>query len=237
MTQHFQRARNEKQRASRREAILAAAAALLDQVPVSELTLTELAKRAGLAKSNVLRYFESREGVLLELYDREYQAWLDQLSDQLQTATDIEAVAATVAATVADRPRLCQLAANVSALVEHNPSGEAAAAYKKSALANASRLAELIGARLGGYSVEATVALVGAVNLGIGGLWSATRPSPGMALAYETHPELPQLRHDLGIALHEYVATILTGLAHREPRFPFVGSLGPLPTWSRTDPA
>ena len=33
---------------------------MLAEMPVSELTLNELSRRAGLAKSNVLRYFESR---------------------------------------------------------------------------------------------------------------------------------------------------------------------------------
>ena len=42
---------------------------MLAEMPVAEVTLNELSRRAGLAKSNVLRYFESREAVLLELLD------------------------------------------------------------------------------------------------------------------------------------------------------------------------
>ena len=45
---------------------------MLAEMPVAEVTLNELSRRAGLAKSNVLRYFESREAVLLELLD---SAW------------------------------------------------------------------------------------------------------------------------------------------------------------------
>ena len=62
----FQRARSEEQREARRQAILGAAAAMLAEMPVAEITLNELSRRVGLAKSNVLRYFESREAVLLE---------------------------------------------------------------------------------------------------------------------------------------------------------------------------
>jgi hypothetical protein len=43
------------------------AAAMLREMPVAELSLNELSRRVGLAKSNVLRYFETREAVLLEL--------------------------------------------------------------------------------------------------------------------------------------------------------------------------
>jgi len=62
----FQRARSDEQREMRRRSILDAAAAMLTEMPVAEVTLNGLSRRAGLAKSNVLRYFESREAVLLE---------------------------------------------------------------------------------------------------------------------------------------------------------------------------
>jgi AcrR family transcriptional regulator len=34
---------------------------MLTEMPVAQTTLDELSRRVGLAKSNVLRYFESRE--------------------------------------------------------------------------------------------------------------------------------------------------------------------------------
>ena len=65
----FQRARSEEQREVRRRAILETASAMLDEMPVAEVTLNELSRRVGLAKTAVLRYFESREAVLLDLMD------------------------------------------------------------------------------------------------------------------------------------------------------------------------
>ena len=70
----FQRARSEEQRAIRRRAILDTAAAMLDEMPVAAVTLNELSRRVGLAKSNVLRYFDSREAVLLQLLDGSLQS-------------------------------------------------------------------------------------------------------------------------------------------------------------------
>jgi AcrR family transcriptional regulator len=75
----FQRARTAEQRAERASAIVDTARAMLAEMPLSDLTLNGLAKRAGLAPSNVLRYFDSREAVLLELIDRETGEWLDDL--------------------------------------------------------------------------------------------------------------------------------------------------------------
>jgi len=65
----FKRARSEEQRTQRRRMILDTTAAMLAEMPVAHVSLNELSRRVGLAKSNVLRYFESREAVLLELLD------------------------------------------------------------------------------------------------------------------------------------------------------------------------
>ena len=89
----FQRAHSEEQREVRRRAILDAAAAMLTEMPVAQVTLSELSRRAGLAKSNVLRYFESREAVLLEVLNAESRHWLDGLDAELELAADGAAVA------------------------------------------------------------------------------------------------------------------------------------------------
>src|ERR1700742_2928047 len=49
---------------------------MLAEMPVADVTLNELSRRVGLAKSNVLRYFESREAVLLDLLGSQWQEWL-----------------------------------------------------------------------------------------------------------------------------------------------------------------
>src|SRR5579863_3920251 len=87
----FQRARSEQQREMRRRAILDAATAMLAEMPVAEITLNELSRRTGLAKSNVLRYFESREAVLLELLDSMLQGWLADLAAELGATVDVGA--------------------------------------------------------------------------------------------------------------------------------------------------
>ena len=139
----FQRARSEEQREARRRAILDAAAAMLTEMPLAQVTLNELSRRAGLAKSNVLRYFESREAVLLELLDSAWQDWLVQLEKDLADAVDIAApltdradqLAAAVAASLASRPMLCDLISAQAAVLERNVSPEVAAQYKQASIA------------------------------------------------------------------------------------------------------
>src|ERR687888_1909675 len=83
MSQTFKRARRPEQREVRRQAILDVAEAMLANEPTSEISLREISRRVGLATSNVLRYFDSREAIFLELLAREWTSWLDALKQEL----------------------------------------------------------------------------------------------------------------------------------------------------------
>src|SRR6201996_9304522 len=83
----FQRARRPEQREARRQAILDAAKAMLVNEPTSEISLREISRRVGLATSNVLRYFDSREAIFLELLAQESATWLDALGHELEQLT------------------------------------------------------------------------------------------------------------------------------------------------------
>ena len=125
----FQRARSDEQREQRRRAILSTAAAMLAEMPVAELSLNELSRRVGLAKSNVLRYFETREAVLLELYDTAWTAWLDRLDAVLPPASAdgdararYERVAASLTASLVADPLVCELISVSASVLERNVS-------------------------------------------------------------------------------------------------------------------
>ncbi|MBO1738210.1 TetR family transcriptional regulator [Leifsonia sp. TF02-11] len=209
----FSRARSEEQRAQRREAILAAAAEMLADTRVADLSLNELARRVGLAKSNVLRYFESREAVLLELYGREFAAWLDALEARLDalTARTAESLAAAVADTAAERPVFAELCAAAPGILEHNISGPVARDYKRTLLGHVARLGTLASPWIGD-DPEGVLVFVGTVTLGIGGIWSTCRLSPGMAEAYRLDPELSAFRVDFRESLEILLVTVIRGL-------------------------
>ncbi len=190
---------------------------MLRHTRVQELTLNELARQVGLAKSNVLRYFESREAVLLALYDREYTAWLDAVEAALavKTSVDVEVVADVIAREAASRPVFCDLCASAPGVLEHNVSADLAASYKRSAIAAAYRLAEIVGRYLGEFTPSTGMIFVGGVNLAIGGVWASSQPSRGMAAAYKANADLRALRMDFAFMVREVVATLLVGLEHR----------------------
>lgn len=219
----FQRARNEEQREIRRRAILDVAAAMLTEMPVAQLSLNELSRRVGLAKSNVLRYFESREAVLLELLDVALRAWLEQLDVALADAVDADApateradrVAATIATTLAEQPVLCDLLGAQAAVLERNVSPEIAAGYKHAALANVDTMVGLVRRHLPELAEPAAFRFVAAAVLVTGAVWTHAQPSAAMLAAYEADPELAALRLDFGSTLRELLEVLLAGLLIR----------------------
>ena len=62
---------------------MAVARAMLAEKSVADISLRELSDRVGLAKSNVLRYFDSREAIFLEVLDEECRCWLDEVDSRL----------------------------------------------------------------------------------------------------------------------------------------------------------
>jgi AcrR family transcriptional regulator len=219
----FQRARNEEQREARRQAILRTAAEMLAEMPVAALSLNELSRRVGLAKSNVLRYFETREAVLLELLDQAWREWLDALASELPGGDDapvaerVERLACVLTQTLEDRPMLCELGSASSAVLERNISAEVAARFKRATLADTEAFGRLVRTVLPELTDLAATRFAMATVLAAGALWAYSRPSAAMLAVYEADPSLAALRLDFGDALRELLATLITGLLARPP--------------------
>jgi AcrR family transcriptional regulator len=219
----FQRARSEEQREARRQAILGAAAAMLAEMPVAEVTLNELSRRAGLAKSNVLRYFESREAVLLELLDSAWQDWLARLDAELAdavvagepVASRADQLAAAVAASLAARPMLCDLISAQAAVLERNVSPQVAAQYKRASIAGISALGALLLRSVPELGEPDAFRLAGAAVMTTAALWPHTQPSAAMLAAYAADPALAAMRLDFTATLREVLEVLTAGLLAR----------------------
>ena len=209
----------------RRQVILKTAAAMLTEMPVAQVSLNELSRRVGLAKSNVLRYFESREAVLLELLDSAWQEWLAGLDEDL-AAVDPNApppdrgdqLAAVLASSLASCPVLCDLISAQAAVLEHNLSPKVAAEYKRAAIANVTSLARLVVERLPELGENDAFRFAAATVMVTGAVWTHAKPSAAMLTAYESDPDLAALRLDLLATLREVLEVLISGLLVRSSR-------------------
>jgi AcrR family transcriptional regulator len=218
----FQRARSEEQREVRRRAILDAAAAMLDEMPVADVTLNELSRRVGLAKSNVLRYFDSREGVLLDLLDAFLEEWIVEVSDALADDLDrgrpvaqrAERLAEVLARSLADRRALCDLAGTQSGVLEHNVSVEVVVRHKRVTLARLTGAADLLRRQLPELGEDAERLIFHVVVLA-GALAPYSSPPAGVRAAYEREPTLAVLHLDLEDSLRTAIRMLLLGAVPR----------------------
>jgi AcrR family transcriptional regulator len=218
----FQRARSEEQRKVRRKAILDTAAAMLDEMPVAEVTLNELSRRVGLAKSNVLRYFESREAVLLDLLDHFLQTWLADLSDELTAGIDphlsaterADLLAEVLSRSLADRRVLCDLFGAQGGVLEHNVSVEVVMRHKRASLGSLRTLVDLVRHHLPELGDHTrTVCLL--TMLMAGSLAAYCPPPASVLAAYETDPTLAELPVDLHDSLRLAISTAIMGTLPR----------------------
>jgi AcrR family transcriptional regulator len=218
----FQRARTDEQRELRRQAILETTSAMLDEMPVAEVTLNELSRRVGLAKTAVVRYFESREAVLLDLLNDRTASWLTELEQELSAGVDLglstmeraEQTADVLSRSLASRKVLCDLYGAQGGVLEHNVSVEVARRHKQASLSNLKVMTDLLQRYLpetGDHVEHFCLNLL----LMAGALSAYMPPPPSLLAVYEAEPALAVHRIDLRSALRLAVITSLAGMLPR----------------------
>jgi len=185
----FRRARSPEHKAERRETILSAAARLAARDGVRQVTLTDIAAAVGIHKSALLRYFETREQIFLELTGRAWTEWaaatrlaLGEIGpDDLGDAT-----ADVLARGFAARPLLCDLIPHTALNLERHVSTQGVRAYKLTSLAAVEAVAAALQGPLPDLSAEDRRQLVSTTALLAGAMYQIATPPPPLAELYAT---------------------------------------------------
>jgi AcrR family transcriptional regulator len=213
-TEAFQRARRPEQKEQRREAILAAAADLARRDGVRAVTLSDIARAVGIHKSALLRYFETREQIFLELTGREWAAWQESTTATLAeiASGDADAVATALAASFIERPLLCDLIPHTALNLERHVSVEAVHAYKLTSLGAVDAVAAAIAGPLPDLSAEERLELVSYVALLAGSMFQIATPPKPLADLYRREPKLGHSLLDLDARLTRAARVAIAGL-------------------------
>jgi AcrR family transcriptional regulator len=213
-TETFQRARSADHKAQRREAILAAAEQLAVRDGVRQVTLAEIAGLVGIHKSALLRYFETREEIFLELNGREWTGWTKGTSEALAQieAGDAEAVAAVLADGFVTRPLLCDLIPHTPLNLERHASAAAVRAYKLTSLGAVERVANALAMPLPAFGAAERRELVSTVALLAGAMYQIATPPPALAELYRAEPALSHALLDLPDRLRRAARVTIAGL-------------------------
>ncbi len=215
----FRRARQPEQKQQRIDALLGAAGELVDEQGAMGVSVGAIAKRAGLSKGNLYRYFESREAILLELLHQAWAEWVAALEQRLLplgASDDAAAVAQALARSAAQRPRMCELTGVLSAVLEQNLSVEAVVRFKTRGLGVFIRAVNALHAALPGLGLEGARRFLTTYNALIAGLWPLANPPPAVQEALQ-RPELQAFQHDFASQLEEATRALLLGLQAEAP--------------------
>jgi AcrR family transcriptional regulator len=196
---------------------------LLEEEGLEGVSLNAIARRVGLAKSNVYRYFDSRAEILLWLVLSDWADWTDEVERELVALVnqnDADAVAKVLAAAFAGRPRLCELTAVLAAVAEPKVSGDVLLNLETRVDSLRVRAANALHAALPKIAVVRWAWALRAIHGVVAGLWPMSRlvPAASGALA---RPELKEFRPDFYEDLERAVRALLYGLlveASRESR-------------------
>ncbi|MGA5386941.1 TetR family transcriptional regulator [Streptomyces pseudogriseolus] len=208
----FQRARSAEAKQVREAAILEAARTLGRERGIRDVTLTDIAAQVGMHKSALLRYFETRERIFLELTAQGWREWSAALRALLQArdAADSAAVADAFAATLAARPVFCDLLAQAPLNLERNVSLEAVRDFKLVTLHEVA----LIGAevdRLLGLDEQQALDLISTATGMAGALWQMASPGTRIRELYVTDPRLGHAVVEVEPRLRRILTAFLAG--------------------------
>jgi AcrR family transcriptional regulator len=195
---------------------------------VHRVTLSAIAVEAGLTHSAVLRYFHSRNEVLLQLAGQGWTAWAVRLCGALTPAfaagaetragagalgTSSDSLAKIMVATLVADPIFCDLLGNVPLHLEHDLPREIVRSFKQTGNAALGRIVSAIDAAVPGLDALAAADLMSATNALAGTLWQVCHPDQTLAEIYYEEPALGHLPDDFAPLLERLIAATARGLA------------------------
>ena len=212
----YLRARSPEQKEERRRHLLDTAKSLLLEMPdVHDLGINELARQAHMTKSNVYRYFESSEAVLLDVLVEEYMLWRGELRKALsrggKRSGTIEHIARAFTVTLVARPLLCQLTSIFPSILERNVSAERMVQFKHGLLAVRQETALDFHGCVPTIPASTFERFIHFALPLLIGLWPLGNPGE-VAAAVSARPDLAALRYDFQHDLEEGMLMLLRGL-------------------------
>ncbi len=131
---NWQRARTDEKKNERKEAIYQAAFTLFKKNGYDKVSFNGIAVEAGFTKSNMYRYFSSKDDIFLSVFAELFELWVDDFSQQLQSLEqDVAAkvFASTWLNSLLSQPKLLDLMPILFTFLERNSSFEQLLKFKR----------------------------------------------------------------------------------------------------------
>jgi AcrR family transcriptional regulator len=207
----FQRARRPDQIEQRREAILHAALVLFQEKGLENVTLADVAAKAGTAKSNLYRYFDNREHIYLRVLQRLGADWEKRALPPLQklnrNGTPAK-VARILTEAFLQAHEYSTLISVINPVLEKSLTPDLVADFRSGFLERRRRLAIVLAAALPKRTFENVYPLTIHIFTHVAGLWPLCHGAPGSTQPLEK-PEFAHLNYDFRTEMTRFLTRFL----------------------------
>jgi AcrR family transcriptional regulator len=210
----WQRARSSEQIEERVNEILEGAATVFLREPYEKVTMQMIAGEAGFTRSNLYRYFRTREEIFLALYISDINAWARRIQAAFSHEESLEDFVKKWTEVLYRQSRLLELTPLLSLTLEKNTSEEV---YRRTKLA----LQELMGPAaaairkaLPALSLDQVFGFLRTQQALLAGAWPMAQYSD-MQLRVLDELDVPQLKFDFASLYENAVLMYLRGVITR----------------------
>ena len=200
----------------RSEAILETARDLALARDVRSVSMTSIARAAGIPRTTLLRFFASREQIFLVLASWAWRDWAEAVEQVLPAAsTDSRQLAVVLTESLAERPLFCDLLAQAPLNLEYNVSLEALHKYKLQTLVASAAAGDAVVAaltRLGLFvSPETGQELVSMIIAQAAMIWQSSHPTQRLAELYAQDLQLAPAAIEFVPHMVQFITLLIMG--------------------------
>jgi AcrR family transcriptional regulator len=212
----FQRARQPKQIEQRREAILHFALVLFQKKGLENVTLANIADRAGMVKSNIYRYFDSREHIYLRVLQSQGAEWEKRVMPGLEALKGkgtVAKVAQVITKAFLQSEEYSTLITVINPVLEKRLTPNHVIDFRSAFFERRKRFAQALALALPDATFETIFPLTLHIFTHVAGLWPLCHPSPGSEKLLR-EPGLAHLNLDFEAEMARFLTHFL-GVAAR----------------------
>lgn len=208
------RATDDEAKRERKRAIVDAALALFEALDdYHAVTMSNVAREAGLAKGTLYLYFDSKEELFLHALNEHLAEWFEELAGSLRVqpeGADPEQIGRIIAESLASHETLTRLLTRLHGTIEQNIEPAAAMAFKRRLRDGMLPMAELLESRVEQLGPGEGLLFLLRANAIIIGLHELANPAPAAAQALKAI-DLAMFRVDFVDELAATLAALLRG--------------------------
>lgn len=209
----WERARSEEQKKQRISGIIEATARLYETRSFDKITFVLIAREAEFTRSNLYKYFKSKEEIFLEFIKHDIVLWRKEVVARLKPGqiSSVEKFASVWVTLQAKHERLVKLLSILHNSLEKNVSIEKLTAFKRMAKDELFILAEAICMVFPKLSIEKAATFIQLQLAAATGLFQMTDLTETQQQILE-NPEFAVLKLDFASSFQEMIEYLLRGL-------------------------